>query len=68
MPIETQTPGRLDAELVRKKILTGEFDIQAHEFLAILLVERWEELGTVFQDFLQDHQLSSHQWLVARKV
>ena len=32
--LETITPGRLDAELVRKKALAGEFDLDAHRSCA----------------------------------
>ncbi|MBU0508184.1 class I SAM-dependent methyltransferase [bacterium] len=66
--IDTLTPGLLDAELVRKKMLSGEVDAADHSFLRHLLIERWEELGEAFQDFLAGHRLSSHMWMVARKT
>ena len=31
------------------------------------LIDRWDELGADFQEFLAAHRLSSHMWLVARK-
>ncbi|MCU0701921.1 MAG: class I SAM-dependent methyltransferase [Myxococcaceae bacterium] len=64
--VEVQTPGKLDAELVRNKILAGEFEAP-DAFLKTVLIERWHELGGPFQDFLAANQLSSHLWLVARK-
>ncbi len=65
--LEVQTPGKLDAELVRKKVLAGEFSLQAHPFLRRVLIDEWETLGAPFQQFLADNGLSSHMWLVARK-
>lgn len=65
--VETQTPGKLDAELVRKKVLAGECDLATQPFLRQVLVEDWERLGGAFQAFLADAGLSSHMWLVARK-
>ena len=65
--VDTQTPGQLDAELLRKQVLEGTFDLKAQPFLHEVLVGRWDELGGAFQQFLADHQLSSHLWLVARK-
>jgi 2-polyprenyl-3-methyl-5-hydroxy-6-metoxy-1,4-benzoquinol methylase len=64
--LESQTPGRLDAELVRKKALSGELSLDAQPFLRQVLVERWEQLGGRFQDFLAEAGLSSNMWLVGR--
>ncbi|MDP3238428.1 MAG: class I SAM-dependent methyltransferase [Myxococcales bacterium] len=64
--IEVQTPGKLDAELVRNKILAGEY-AAPDPFLKTVLIDRWDELGGAFQDFLAANRLSSHLWLVARK-
>ncbi|MDX2212945.1 MAG: class I SAM-dependent methyltransferase [Oculatellaceae cyanobacterium bins.114] len=65
--IEQQTPGRLDAELVRKKVLSGEFDISQQPFLKQVLIDEWETKGEAFQNFLSDNNLSSNMLLVARK-
>lgn len=66
--IEVLTPGKLDAELVRLKILSGEMDISNQPFLKQVLIDRWDEIGSTFQQFLADSRLSSHMWVVARKV
>lgn len=66
--IETQTPGRLDAELVRNKVLSGEFSLSGQPFLKKLLIDDWERHGQSLQDFLVQQQLSSHMLLVARKL
>jgi hypothetical protein len=65
--LEVQTPGKLDAELVRKKVLAGEFDLGDQRFLRQILVDKWEQVGEAFQAFLAGNQLSSHMWLVAQK-
>lgn len=65
--LEVATPGKLDAELVRKRALAGEIDLSGQPFLRRVLVDEWEQLGEKFQTFLAENRLSSHLWLVARK-
>ena len=65
--IEVETPGKLDAELVRKKILDNQYDISEQPFLKEVLLDRWDELGENFQQFLADNMLSSHMWIAGRK-
>lgn len=65
--LETKTPGKLDAEIVRKKILNKEYDVSQQPFLKEVLVDRWEEIGSNFQEFLADNMLSSHMWIVGKK-
>lgn len=66
--LEVLTPGRLDAELVRNKALKGHFDLSTQPFLQQILINDWERAGAAFQQFLVDNQLSSHMWVVARKL
>ena len=65
--LEVLTPGVLDAELVRKKVLEGAFDLSRQPFLQRVLIDDWDRLGAPFQQFLADNRLSSHMWLVAQK-
>ena len=65
--LEVMTPGKLDAELVRKMFLAGKLTREDNPFLYQILVENWEKTGQAFQDFLADHNLSSHMWTIARK-
>lgn len=65
--IETLTPGKLDAELVRKKVLSNELDISNQPFMQEVLINNWDRVGEAFQQFLADNLLSSHMWVVARK-
>lgn len=65
--LEATTPGKLDAEIVRKRVLSGLIDLSAQPFLRRVLVDEWDRLGGVFQRFLAENSLSSHMWIVARK-
>ena len=65
--LESFTPGKLDAELVRNKVLDGAFDLQGQPFLQKVLVDEWEIRGAAFQDFLQATGASSNLWVVAQK-
>lgn len=65
--LETATPGRLDAELVREAILNGDFDISDQPFLKQVLVDDFERLGGAFQQFLAAQGLSGNMRLIARK-
>ncbi len=46
-----ETPGKLDLELVRKKILSGEYF--PDRFIRTLCIDRFEQMGEAFQEFLQ---------------
>lgn len=65
--LEVTTPGLLDVELVRKKVLAGEFAVADNDFIRQVLIENWENAGAALQQFLMEQALSSHMWLVARK-
>ncbi len=65
--LESFTPGRLDAELVRNQVLSGTLDLSGQPFLRRVLVEEWDELGQGFQDYLVHEGLSSNMWVVARR-
>ena len=65
--LETRTPGRLDAEIVRKRALAGDIDLAGRPFLKRVLIDEWDRLGDRFQDFLAENGLSSNMWVVARQ-
>lgn len=65
--IEALTPGELDVELVRKKVLSKELELSAQPFLRQVLIEEHKRLGEAFQEFLKENLLSSHLWMAARK-
>ena len=65
--VDLSTPGKLDAELVRKSILSGEFDISNQPFLKYILVDHWQTYMESFQKWLADSGLSSHMQVLARK-
>lgn len=63
--VSCETPGYLDAELVRKAVLEGALDLQGQPFLQQVLVDQWETLGRPFQRFLRENGLSSHMLIAA---
>jgi SAM-dependent methyltransferase len=65
--LENETPGRLDAELVRQAALEGHLDLSGNPFLRRVLIEEWERLGAAFQTFLASNRLSGHMRILARK-
>ncbi len=64
--LETFTPGRLDAELVRNEIIEGNFDVSGQPFLKNVLIDEWDNLGSKFQQFLSENLLSSNMWIIAQ--
>jgi 2-polyprenyl-3-methyl-5-hydroxy-6-metoxy-1,4-benzoquinol methylase len=66
--LDVFTPGKLDAELVRKKILSGDFVLdRKDDFIKHVLIDKWEEIGDDFQQFLVNNVMSSNMWAVAQK-
>ncbi len=65
--LEVLTPGKLDADLVRKAALAGRIDLTDQPFLQRVLIEEWDELGGSFQEFLAASKLSGHMWAVAQR-
>lgn len=65
--LEILTPGKLDAEIVRSKILSGKYKVDRNSFLKEILVDNWEGLHEAFQNFISKNRLSSHLWAVAIK-
>jgi len=63
--LESETPGRLDAEFVREAALKNE--VRLDPFLKRVLVDEWDRLGWPFQQFLAAQGLSSHMWIAARR-
>jgi len=65
--VEITTPGKLDADIVRKKVMAGLYDLSERPFLQQVLIQEWDRVGEAFQRFLADNRLSSHMWFVGRK-
>lgn len=63
--LDVETPGELDVELVRKKILSGQFE--GNGFLNKVCVDEFDSTGQRFQEFLKTNRLSSNMLVVAIK-
>lgn len=66
--VSARTPGKLDAELVRNKVIEGAFSVTDQPFLKKVLMDDWDTLGQPFQEFLQENLLSSNMLLIARAI
>ena len=64
--VESGTPGRLDAEIVRELALKEGRDSLPDPFMQRVLLDDWDTLGWPFQQFLASNGLSSHMWVAAR--
>lgn len=64
--VESGTPGRLDAEIVREVALKEGPQSLPDPFMRRVLLDDWDTLGWPFQQFLASNGLSSHMWVAAR--
>lgn len=64
--LEISTPGKLDVEIVRKAIISGQ--IEPDGFTKYICIDKYDELGEKFQLFLAENKLSSHMAVVAKKI
>jgi len=64
--LKIETPGQLDIEISRKKVLQNKIKLK-NQFLKTILIDKYDEIGEKFQKFLQENKLSSHMWITARK-
>jgi SAM-dependent methyltransferase len=60
------TPGKLDVDIVRNSIAEKPDIVAGQRFIAHLM-KRGEKVLQAFQEFLREHQLSSHCWVWATK-
>ncbi len=66
--LEAITPGRLDVEFVHRAIASGAVPQPEDAFMRRVLVDEYERLGWLFQQFLAESRLSSHMVITARKA
>jgi SAM-dependent methyltransferase len=64
--VDVQTPGCLDVDIVRNKILADDVGSSFDRFLQHVLIDRDPEVREAFQRFLVENMLSSHLWVTAR--
>jgi len=65
--LDIQTPGKLDVELVKKKVLAGEVSLDTDLFLKRILMDGCPAYANSFQQWLIDNKLSSSMTVVAKK-
>jgi len=65
--LNIETPGKLDTQLVRKKILMENLPLGNNPFLRQVLIDDWKIYGESFQQWLVTNGLSSSMSIVARK-
>ena len=63
-----ETPGQLDADIVHKRVIDGQWSVEDQPLLKEVFVRRWDVLGGPFQQFLAENRLSSHMWAVAERL
>lgn len=61
------TPGALDTDIVRNRLMNDKALRQAHPFLVHLLLEREDTMATKLQSFLTEEGLSGNLRAIARK-
>ena len=64
--LEVFTPGQLDVDLVRNKILDKKFNLKNNSFYEDIIIKNYETKGLNFQKFLIENRLSSNMWVIAR--
>jgi len=65
--LNIETFGKLDAQLVRKKVYSGALSLDTNPFLQQVLIDDWAIYGESFQKWLAANGLSSNMTVVARK-
>ncbi|MAJ45212.1 MAG: methyltransferase type 11 [Candidatus Marinimicrobia bacterium] len=65
--IETFTPGQLDVDIVRNKVLEKKFSLKDYPFYEDIIINNYEVKGLEFQKFLTRNNLSSNMWVIAQK-
>jgi 2-polyprenyl-3-methyl-5-hydroxy-6-metoxy-1,4-benzoquinol methylase len=66
--LQVETPGKLDVDIVRRKYQEGELDLSSSFFLQELFGRDSDDDLADFQQFIAEHSLSSHMWVVAEKT
>ena len=64
--IQVATPGKLDVDIVRNAASKNPNLLKDNRFLKHMIAD--ESKADAFQKFLADNQLSSHAWVIGKKV
>ena len=66
--IQSETPGRLDVEIVQRAVIANELELPRNSFLRALFLKKNHVLGADFQRFLVEHNLSGSMRITAQKI
>ena len=66
--LDVQTPGQLDADLVRSAAIAGKINLTDQPLLHRILLEDWDTIGHPFQTFLAQNLLSGHMQTVGKRL
>ncbi|NBU58730.1 MAG: class I SAM-dependent methyltransferase [Betaproteobacteria bacterium] len=66
--VNCETPGRLDADIVRRAVLAGETQLDATSLDHHVLVANFATLGAAFQQFIASHGLSGNMHACATRT
>jgi 2-polyprenyl-3-methyl-5-hydroxy-6-metoxy-1,4-benzoquinol methylase len=64
--IQITTPGKLDVDIVKNFVENNPDIVNNNKFMKDLLYDRGK--SKLFQEFLADNQLSSHAWVLGKKL
>ena len=66
--IQSETPGRLDVEIVRRAVIANELELPKNSFLRPLFLEKNDVADADLQRFLVEHNLSGSMRISAQKI
>lgn len=66
--LEVITPGKLDADLLYNRLEDLNPDIADHTLVKYLFNENWDNCKDSLQEFIVNTKLSSHLWIVGKKI
>ena len=66
--LSSETPGRLDCELVRRAVIANKVDFNGVPFWEKIFIKDYEKHSENFQNFLANNELSGSMRIIARKL
>jgi 2-polyprenyl-3-methyl-5-hydroxy-6-metoxy-1,4-benzoquinol methylase len=66
--VEISTPGELDVSLLENYFIENPLLLEDNSFFKYLFLEAGHSVKNNFQEFIRQNNLSSHMWVVGRKI